>query len=250
MPERIWGSMKETAVRWREALGEPPMEKPTLAKLEKEIKQASDEMDFITEELREHYEAANPKAKDTEYGLKQVLNNSADLTDHANLPRGAYLRRVSDFLKPGARDIREGVKGFGNGLRKHLLKIADKAVGNMEVVALKGEQMMLAAEERGLDVNTPAFYDRNTHRILISQEALRSPDRAKIIGTRSHPLAIRAMEMFPEIRKRFEGMLEEVREAYAPAGIRRTASRNLLRATRRRCVTSTSSSPSSTTTAC
>ena len=98
----------------------------------------------------------------------------------------------------------------------HLLKIADKAVGNMEVVALKGEQMMLAADERNLPLDTPAFYDRQTHRIIISQEALRSPDRAKIIGHEiTHPLTIRAMEMFPEIRRRFEGMLDETRKAYA-----------------------------------
>ena len=65
MPNRIWGSLKETAARWREAMGEKPMESPTLAKLEKEIAQAKDEMDFIAEEMREHYEAANPKARDS-----------------------------------------------------------------------------------------------------------------------------------------------------------------------------------------
>lgn len=220
MPDRIWGSMKETAARWREAMGEPPMRDPSMKKLEAEIAQAHDEMRFVEDELRQHYENANPKAKNAEYGLKQVLNNAADLSDRANLPRGAYVRRVSDFLKPGARDIRDigkGLKyfGFNNKLRNHVLKIAEKTVGDVDVVALTGEQMHLAATERDLPGDTPAFYDRKTHRIFISQETLRSPDRAKIIGHEiTHPMTIRAMEMFPKSMAKMEAIRQELRRAY------------------------------------
>jgi len=173
------------------------------------------ELRLIEDELRQHYEESVPGAKKNEHGIGQVLEDGSDLTQRGNLPRGAYVRRVSDFLKAGERDIRKAVGGLMYNLRTHLMDVADAAVGNMEVVALTGEQMRLAADARRLPHDTPAFYDRETHRIIVSQEVLNRPDRAKILGHEiTHPLTLRAMELLPDMRKKLEQQLQHLRDAY------------------------------------
>lgn len=179
----------------------------------------ADKLKFIEEEIVQHYEHAVPNITDKDYALGRVLDNGSDLSKPGALPKGAYVRRVSDFLREGARDIRSGVglgvSKIGAGLRNHLLRVAERSVGDMEVVALTSEQMRLAAEEKGLRGDTPAFYDPQTHRIFVSQDVMRSTDRARIMGHElTHPLTLRAAELFPHIARKLEQQLGLLREAH------------------------------------
>jgi hypothetical protein len=174
-----------------------------------------DELRLIEDEMRQHYENAVPEARDKDFGLGKVFQNGSDLSKHDNLPKGAYVRRVSDFLKEGQRGIRSGLDKVGGRLRNHLLDIAHRAVGDMEVVALTSEQMDMAAREKSLPGDTPSFYDPNTHRVFISQRVLHSADRDRILGHElAHPLTLRAAELYPHIAKKLDAMRVVLKDAY------------------------------------
>ena len=175
----------------------------------------TDELRLLENEVRRHYEDAVPEAKDKEFGIGRVLENGVDLSKPGNLPRGAYVRRVSDYLKEGQRGIRSGLDRVEGKLRNHLLDVAQRTVGDMEVVALTAEQMDMAAREKGLPGDTPSFYDPNSHRVFISQRTLHGADRDRVLGHElAHPLTLRAAEMFPGIAKKLNEQLQLLRDAF------------------------------------
>ena len=175
----------------------------------------TDELRLLENEVRRHYEDAVPEAKNNEFGIGRVLENGTDLSKPENLPRGAYVRRVSDYLQEGKRGIRSGLDRVEGKLRNHLLDVAQRTVGDMEVVALTAEQMDMAAREKNLPGDTPSFYDPNSHRVFISQRVLHGADRDRILGHElAHPLTLRAAEMFPGIAKKLNEQLQLLRDAY------------------------------------
>jgi hypothetical protein len=173
-----------------------------------------DELRLIEDEMRTHYERAVHEARDKDLGLGKVLQNGRSIKPDS-LPKGAYVRRVSDYLKEGQRGIRSGLDKLGGRLRNHLLDVAQRTVGDMEVVALTSEQMDAAVREKNLGVGTPSFYDPNTHRVFISQRVLHSADRDKILGHElAHPLTLRAAELYPGIAKKLDHMRVMLKDAY------------------------------------
>lgn len=169
----------------------------------------------IERQLRVLRERSVPGVVNESYGIRRVLDGSADLSDRRNLPDGAYVSHVSDYLKPGTQQSiipvqRLSASGkpidtsYGT-LRRYVLDLARKVSGDVEVVALTPEQMVKAAEMRDLAPNTPAFYDPKAHRILIDRDVLNGPDRAQVLGHEiTHPLSEVSLQRFPDIAKRLD----------------------------------------------
>lgn len=216
VPQDRTGRVRETADTWRSRIQEPDqpvperMKQPTNEKIDAEIQKAHTELEEIERGLRDLYETTVPGAAANEYGLRGVLDGASDLTKHRNLPKGASVKRVSDYLAHGVGGVerlRPGPTVPGANLINHYLNVVDTVAGDVHVVALTDEQMQLAARTRSLPPDTPAFYDVKSHRILISKEHLFGPNRNRILMHEfGHPMIEAAIQRFPDIGKRLDDM--------------------------------------------
>lgn len=201
----------------RERMGEKPERGATGDTVVADLKRWGDELESIENELMGHYENVVPFAKNNEYGLRKALDSGASLRDPGNLPRGAYVFRTSDFLKPGDRfyGIRPGRDVPNNRIRNHFLGVAKELVGHVDVVAMTPEQFSLAAKKRGIPQEAPAFYDPKTDRIFITHDALRAADRGATLGHEiGHAISEGGFQQFPDVRSSLNSQRAVLKRAY------------------------------------
>ena len=107
------------------------------------------------------------------------------------------MKRVPEYSPYGVHTTNRTVR--------HFLNVANRLIGNLDVVHLTDEQMMMATRERGLPQDTPSFYDRPTDRIIVSQSAMRGVDRnSLLIHELAHPImeaAAQSAKMRPIINR-------------------------------------------------
>lgn len=214
-----------------EALGDDSLPKKiTRENVDTLTKEMETRLKAAEDAQRKLAEDANPDMLGQEYGIKAILDSNADLSIRTNLPKGAYVRRVSDFLKtghgqqysirprdlPGRAPVALNADQRANVLQNHMFDVANKVAGDVEVVALTNEQMNLAERQRDLPADRPAFYDPKTHRIFIRQDVLNGADRGRVLGHEiTHPMMEVALEMFPDIAKRIDNIRLELKKAWA-----------------------------------
>lgn len=188
-------------IDWLHTPSEGPLQYPE--RVERLVREIEDEAAALQAEMRHYAEQRVPGMREREYGVRRIFDPSVDLRDTRNLPRGASVFRVADFLGLTERSIRE----TGNALRNHFFDVVEHTMGDVDVVALTNEQMYLARQLRGVDPEALAFYDVGAHRILITHEALNGPDRGRILGHEfAHPLTEVAIERFPHIGERLDAI--------------------------------------------
>jgi hypothetical protein len=235
VPDDTTGRVREIIDTLRAETARPgeqpePLTQPqkTAARLKQMLDAIEAETNQLHQESRRLHDALVPGARDKEYNLRGVLDPAADLKNKRNLPEGATARPLSDYLQRGigsersirpARDTGTG-RGFRPGdpahaIIDHYLDVVNEVSGDAHVVTLTDEQMQLAARQRDLPPDTPAFYDTATHRILINRASMFGPDRAAILRHEfGHPMVEAAIERFPEIGRRLDAVRKLLADAY------------------------------------
>jgi hypothetical protein len=173
----------------------------------------SAELERVENEARLHYENLNPDVREMEYGIGQVLDSASDIRQGGNLPRGAHVSRVSDFARESPA---YGVQTKSRMVR-HFLDVANKLIGDLDVVHLTDEQMNMALQEVGLPPDTPSFYHRPSDRIIVRQSDMAGADRDRLlIHEMAHPI-MEAAAQNPKLQaivKRLDEQRQALRDAF------------------------------------
>lgn len=215
LPDENEGNVAKVVDTLHAALGDKSLSRARTEKNAQFLRDyAYERMRELETEQRGLAEDINPFLLNDDYSVGRVLDPAADLKAKRNLPAGAYVRHVSDFLKPGRTlsGLDTSIRS-ADALQNHVFDVANKIVGDMEVVGLTAEQMRLAAEHRQLPADTPAFYDPKAGRIFVSHDVGRPGSEAyrRVLGHEIvHPLSEVALENFPEIGARIEAVRKQL----------------------------------------
>ena len=175
------------------------------------VREIDDRLKALQDEARELAMRVNPWMMSNDYSVGRILDPAAELIKNGrpvkgNLPNGAYVKSVREMVR-FARG--KDMESRASRLRNHVLDVANRLFGQMDVVGLTNEQMMLAATKRMLPADTPSFYDPKAQRIFISHDVgrLDSPAFNRALAHEIvHPLSEVALDAFPEIAARIENV--------------------------------------------
>lgn len=204
---------------------------------EAEIEQARRRDDLESEqirilnEMRDLRTSLDREMVQEDYTPGRVTDPAVDLTDRRNLPRGASMRTVSDYIglrsEPGGGGGEPVRQRWTSGIQltpgrneanltRHFLRVVDEVAGDTQVVRLTEEQMGHVLQEKNLPPDTPAFYDVASHRIFIDRSVFRNPERARevLLHEFGHPMLEVAIERFPVIARRIDAVRQELRDRY------------------------------------